>query len=140
MWRRLGTPDAVSWPAFYVTLGLNELAVFTAGNDVATTFEERVVILLASQSATFWSLPLFRKEVLERGDGGDLRPAATLVAFALAGALWGLTTGFLLVVLGGAESEVGQLRLIGSVAAALILPTLSAVIVSMYREYRRSRE
>lgn len=135
---RLGTPDSVSWPAFWATLFANALVSFASGMDVQASLLLRVIVLVASQAGAIGFLVLFRRVVLDRSDG---RPHSwlTVLAFAVAGALRGLIAGGLLVAVVGAPTSVLGYRIAAGVAlyVAVLVPT--ALIVSTARTYRRAR-
>ena len=136
---RLGTPDAVSWPAFWATLFANLLVSFASGMDVQVTWAQRLLVLALSQAGAFGFLLLFRKLVLDRS-GGRSRPWATLGAFVVSGALRGLIAGELLIAFSGAPHSVLTYRIAAGIAlfVAVLVPT--ALIVSTARGYRRARQ
>ncbi len=136
--RRIGTPDAVSWPSFWVVLVANAVVTFSTGFDVGATFWPRMLVLVASQALVFAWLLLFRATVLRHG-WEKPRPVATVLAFAVAGVIRGVVASAIFVALLGASWSVLPTRVITGAAAAVIILSVVALIVSATRDYRRVR-
>jgi hypothetical protein len=136
--RRIGTPDAVSWPSFWVVLLANLVITFSTGFDVGATFWLRVLVLVSSQVLCFAWLLFFRAIVL-RDAWEKPRPVATVLAFALTGAIRGVVASAIFVVGLGASWSVLPGRVITGAIAAPIILSVVALIVSTTRDYRRVR-
>lgn len=138
LFRRIGTPDAVSWPAFWVSFVANALITFSTGFDVGATLGDRVVVLLATQAACFAWLIAFRQIVL-RNAWVRPRPAASLVAFAITGIIRGVVASAVFVALLGASWSVLPWRAISGAIGCVVIFSAVAVVVSTARDYRRVR-
>ena len=76
--RRLGSPAAVSWPVFWVSLLMNTFLVFTGSLDTGLTLGEQLVLLFSAQVAVMGFLWLCRVTVL-RHAAQRPRPVVTLM-------------------------------------------------------------
>ena len=135
---RIGTPDAVSWPAFWVALVANVLITFSTGFDVGATFRERAVVLVASQLIPFAWLLFFRQTVL-RNAWVRPRPVATLIAFAITGVLRGAVASAIFVAWLGASWSVLPWRVVSGAIGTVVIFSAVAIVVSTARDYRRVR-
>ncbi len=137
---RLGRPDAVSWPAFWLTSVVNAFTAYLGGTEINATVAERTMVFVLSQLGFFGIAVLYRKVVLERSPASPWRPVATLAVFALAGGVRGLIAGAVLVQFAGAGGDAVLFRVVASVGISPLVMSLIAIGVSTLRDYRRTRQ
>lgn len=137
LWR-LGSPAAVSWPVFWVSLLMNAFLVFTGSLDTGLSLWEQLVLLASTQVAVMVFLWLCRITVLSHAAQRP-RPVVTLMCFVGAGLARGVTAAVLhTVFLGPDTTRLGTRLLAGLVAVVgFLVPT--AIIVASWRDYRDRR-
>lgn len=133
--RRLGGPNAVSWPAFWVTYGLNLAAHFTTSGGVEASVLTRVLIVTASQIVMFTPLVILRWTLFN--DENLPHPWTTVLAFAGAGALRGVVVTGLLVALGAVQEARWGFRVSSSIVTQCTMLTLAALVVDSLRQHRQ---
>lgn len=138
IFRRIGTPDAVSWPTFWVAVALNTGITFSTGFDVSASVLLRVVVVAVSMAACWGWLLVFRALVLERSPDRP-RPIATIVAFAIAGGLRGLAASAVFIVWLDLDWSIAPYRVISGAIGGVVLLTPAALFVSTARDYKRVR-
>lgn len=132
---RLGGPNTVSWPAFWVTYGLNIAAHFTTSGGVDAPVWTRLLVVTASQIAMFTPLVILRRTLLN--DEDRPHPWATVLAFAGAGALRGVVVAGLLVALGAVQEARWGFRISSSIVTQCTTLTLAALVVDSLRQHRQ---
>jgi hypothetical protein len=133
--RRLGGPNAVSWPAFWVTYGLNIAAHFTTSGGVQAPVWTRLLVVTASQIAMFTPLVILRRTLLNNEDRSH--PWVTVLAFAGAGVLRGVVVTSLLVALGAVQEARWGFRISSSIVTQCTTLTLAALVVDSLRQHRQ---
>lgn len=131
--RRLGTPDAVTWTAFWVTL----IAV-TAGHFTVPqtgSVPARIAALLIAQVALFAPLLVLRWYLVRSPSGPH--PWITVLAFAGAAAFRSYVMGVCLHLLAGAPSLSLANRLAVSFIPAFLPLIATALTVTTLRAYER---
>ena len=133
---RIGGPNAITWPAFWVSLVYNEFVHF-AGNPTNTSdIPQRFVLIIVSQLAMFVPLVLARFTYLKH-TGERPRPTLTLLTFAGAGAVRGLVTAYGMVFLGAASTLQLGYRVMAGVISVTVILSLTAIVVDGIREHQR---
>ena len=134
--RRIGGPNSITWPAFWVSLLYNEFVHF-AGNPTNTdAIPERVVLVVVSQLGIFAVL-LAAKATYLRNTAIRPRPGLTLLTFAASGAVRGLINAYGLVALGAATSLQLGYRVFAGVISVTVILSLCAIVVDGIREHQR---
>ena len=136
---RLGAPDAVSWPVFWVSYLINVIIALVSGFDAQAVWWQRIIAATAGQVVMFAFLFAIRYALLARLVG-VARAVATVVAFAVAGAFRGAAVSLAFIVLGPSSIEVLIPRIPGGVAFGLVVLIPVALAVVTVRSYRRTRE
>ena len=134
--RRIGGPNSITWPAFWVSLLYNEFVHF-AGNPTNTAaIPQRVVLVMVSQLGMFAVL-LAAKATYLRNTAVRPRPGLTLLTFAASGAVRGVINAYGLVALGAAtELQLGY-RVIAGIISVPVILSLCAIVVDGIREHQR---
>ena len=135
---RIGGPDAVTWPAFWVTYLLSLFGHLAVGGVVTATLGIRVVIVTAAQVAMFMPLVLLRLTVLRRPPRP--RPWIAVGGFVVAAAVRGAVLSELLVASGAARDPMWLYRFVASLGGIAIPLLIMALVVSAMRAHTRSLE
>ena len=69
---RIGGPDAVTWPAFWITLFVSLIGNLTTGGAVSAPLGVRVLVIMVVQLAMFAPLVLLRYTLLRNPPVRDL--------------------------------------------------------------------
>jgi len=138
IWRRLGSPAAVSWPVFWVALLMNIFLVFTGSLDIGLQLWQQVVLLAGTQAAVMGFLGLCRVTVL-RHAAQHPRPVVTLVCFVGAGLSRGVMAAAIHTWFLGPETTRLGTRLVAGVIAVVVFLVPTAIIVASWRDYRDRR-
>jgi signal transduction histidine kinase len=133
---RIGGPDAVTWPAFWITFVGSLIGNLTTGGAIATPLGTRIVIIAITQLAMFAPLLLLRLTVLR--DPPRPRPWVAIGGFALACVVRGVLLSFLLVMVGAVTEPLYVYRIIASLVGSGSLLVLVALVVSTMRAHTRS--
>lgn len=136
--RRLGSPDAVSWPVFWVSLAMNAFLVFAGSLDTGLTLGEQLVLLFCAQAAVMGFLWLCRLTVL-RYAARRPRPVVTLMCFVGAGLARGVTAAVLHTAFLGPDTTRLGTRLLAGVVAVVGFLVPTSIIVASWRDYRDRR-
>ena len=137
VFRRIGSPAAVSWPTFWVSLAFNFFLAF-AGSFDEVPILVRFIVVIASQSTMFGLLLLCRATVL-RDCAEHPRPWRALACFIAAGITRSLTAGAVLVAFLGSESARPGFRIAAGVVIGLVVFVPTTIIVASWRDYRQRR-
>ena len=134
--RRIGTPDAITWTSFWVTF----IAV-TGGHFAAPTNGPvlvRLLCLLIAQCAMFVPLVVWRWVLLRRSRRP--RPWLTLLVFVFASVVRGLVLFFTLFELADSSTMSLPVRLVIAAWSSMISLTFTALAVSSFRAAERDAQ
>lgn len=134
--RRIGGPDAVTWPAFWASLVANLVGQFSTGGPVDAPTWVRFVGVLLSQFAMFIPLLILRFTLLK--NPARPRPWIALAGFALAPFVRTPVLVWVLVTLGGVEQPRLVERLIGAFVNIFLVLLITALVVSSLRDQART--
>lgn len=137
VFRRIGSPAAVSWPTFWVSLAFNFFIAFAGSFDDATAIQ-RLVVVVVSQTAMFGLLLICRVTVLKDNTHRP-RPWRTLTCFIAAGITRSLTAGAVLVAFLGPNSALIGFRLVAGVVVGIVVFVPTTIVVASWRDYRDRR-
>lgn len=133
-WRRIGTPDAISWPAFWTTLVAGVVGGF-ANSPAPIPVGPRLAIVLVGQ-LILWVPLLLVRPLLVRNPGRP-RPGLVLAAFLIGALVRAITQIQMLTALYGADA----VNLVGRFGGILVnigpVFLVTAVVLSHVRERRR---
>jgi len=135
---RIGGPDAVTWPAFWITFAANIIGHLTTGGTVNASIPVRVLIVTISQLAMFTPLLLLRFTLLRNPPRP--RPWIALTGFIFAAVVRGLVVTSLLLAIGAVDQPLWAYRIIASLQSQAILLFIVAIVVSTIRAHTRSLE
>ncbi len=138
VWRRLGSPAAVSWPVFWVALLMNVFLVFTGSLDIGLQLWQQLVLLASTQVAVMGFLGLCRVTVL-RHAAQHPRPVVTLMCFVGAGLSRGVMAAAIHTWFLGPETTRLGTRLVAGIIAVVVFLVPTAIIVASWRDYRDRR-
>ena len=136
--RRIGGPDAVTWPAFWATLIANLIGHFATGGAVAAPLWVRLLAVLVGQLAMFAPLVLLRLTLLR--DPAHPHPWAALAGFAIAPLVRSAALVWVLVTVGGIQDPQWVPRALGAFTNLFLVLLISAIVVSALREHTRTLE
>lgn len=133
---RIGGPDAVTWPAFWITYASNLIAHLTTGGAVNAPIAVRLVIVTVAQIVAFLPLLLLRWTILRY----PLRPRPWVAVggFAVAAVLRGVVLTSLLVAVGAVSEPLWVYRIVASLQNTMVLLIIVALVVSATRAHTRS--
>lgn len=101
---RIGGPDAVTWPAFWITFFTSLVGNLTTGGAVSAPMGVRVVVMLIVQVAMFAPLVLLRYTLLRNSPRP--RPWVAVGGFVAASVIRGVTVSALLLAIGAIEEPL----------------------------------
>ena len=136
--RRIGGPDAVTWPAFWATLVANLIGHFATGGVVPAALWVRLLAVLVSQLAMFAPLVLLRFTLLR--DPARPHPWVALAGFVVAPFVRSAALVWVLVTVGHVADPQWVPRALGSFGNLFIVLLISALVVSALREHTRTLE
>ena len=134
--RRIGGPDAVTWPAFWATLVANLIGQFSTGGNVAAPTWVRLLAVVVGQLAMFAPLVVLRLTVLR--DPARPHPWVAVIAFAVVPFIRTAALVWVLVTVGGVADPQWSQRALGSFANLFLVLLISALVVSALREHART--
>lgn len=139
-WRRafdrIGGPDAVTWPAFWITFFTSLVGNLTTGGAVSAPMGVRVVVMLIVQVAMFAPLVLLHYTLLRNPPRP--RPWVAVGGFVAASVIRGVTISALLLAIGAIEDPLWTYRIVASLINTGGLLLIVAVLVSAMRAHTRS--
>ena len=135
LWRRMGGPDAISWPAFWSALLVTIGGHFIAGSTMQGMIPERIALASLAVIAMFAWLLLARATFLHDTDATP-RPWATLLAFVFAGVIRGIVMSGGLVALGVTSDPQWRLRISGGVVMMVPVFVICSLVVGSLREHQ----
>lgn len=132
-WRRFGTPDAISWPAFIVSFAAGLLGNLVT-NATPVSLVLRLPILIVAQFA-MW-IPLAVTWLVLRRSPRHPRPMLVLASLLLGLAARGLVIGAAFSIHVGPEHAQWGDRLWGAILNVGLAFAVTAVLVTAMRERR----
>lgn len=133
---RIGGPDAVTWPAFWITLFASLIGHLTTGGDVSASFVVRVTLVVIAQLAMFVPLLALRLTLLR--DPPRPRPWIALLGFVIAAVTRGVVLTSLLLATGAVEEPLWLYRIAASLVTVGVLLLIVALVISTMRAHTRS--
>jgi len=141
-WRRafdrIGAPDAVTWPAFWITFFTSATGNLTTGGSISASLWERILILAVVQVAMFVPLVLLRFTLLRYPPRP--RPWVAIGGFAVAAVTRGAVLSWLLDTTGFVSEPMYAYRIASSLQSIGVMLVIVAVVVSAMREHTRALE
>jgi signal transduction histidine kinase len=135
---RIGGPDAVTWPAFWITLVASLVGNLTTGGEISTSIWVRLLVIAATQIAMFTPLVLLRLTLLR--DPPRPRPWVAIAGFAVACVVRGVVISALLVTVGAVQQPLYLYRIAASFISIGLLLFMVALVISALRAHTRSLE
>lgn len=140
-WRRafdrIGGPDAVTWPAFWITFVASILGNLTSGGG-DSSLVTRLVILLVAQVTMFIPLVILRVTVLR--DPPRPRPWVALGGFVLAAVIRGSVVDWLFLSTGVTDTALWGYRVFSSLLVQGSIFVVIAIVVGTMRAQTRALE
>lgn len=133
---RIGGPDAVTWPAFWITYASNLTAHLTTGGAVNASIAVRLVIVTVAQIVAFIPLLVMRWTVLRRPSRP--KPWIAVGGFAFAAVLRAVVLTALLVGVGAVSEPLWGYRIVASLQNTMVLLIIVALVVSAMRAHART--
>lgn len=133
---RIGGPDAVTWPAFWITFGASLIGHLTTGGSVSTSLVVRVLVVGVAQLAMFAPLVLLRVTALR--DPSRPRPWVAVMGYMAASVLRGVVLTGLLIVIDAVEEPLWLYRVTASLLVQGTILMIVALVVSTIRANTRS--
>lgn len=141
IFRRIGGPNAISWPSFGLTLGFT-IVLAGIGAPAADAGWLWIVPALVGQTMAYVVLWAVKRTVL-RTTRSQPRPKRTIAAFAIAAFVGGNASGAVAQALfrddaadsAPANGAVAVLAILATVISFTIVASFAAVIVDAYREH-----
>ncbi|MBU6279227.1 MAG: hypothetical protein KGN78_08260 [Actinomycetales bacterium] len=134
--RRIGGPDAVTWPAFWASLVANLVGQFSTGGQVDAPTWVRLLAVMVSQVAMFVPLLLLRFTLLK--DPNRPHPWIAVAGFALAPLVRTPVLVAVLVEVGGVTQPQLLQRLLGAFVNIFLVLLITALVVSSLRDQART--
>lgn len=139
-WRRafdrIGGPDAVTWPAFWITFATNLIGHLTTAGEISASIAVRTLIVIASQIAMFAPLVLLRFTLLR--DPSRPRPWVALAGFVVAALTRGFVLTSLLLGIGAVDEPLWLYRMAASIFNLVVILVIVALVVGTFRAHKRS--
>jgi signal transduction histidine kinase len=135
---RIGGPDAVTWPAFWITLVASLVGNLTTGGEISTPIWVRLLVIVTAQIAMFIPLVLLRFTLLRNPPRP--RPWVAIAGFAIACVIRGVVISALLVAVGAVQQPLYLYRIAASFISIGLLLFLVALVISALRAHTRSLE
>ena len=133
---RIGGPDAVTWPAFWVTSASAILGHLTTGGKVDASIAQRILIVCICQVVLFIPLIGLRFTLLKSPT--NPRPWVAIGGFIFAAVLRGFALAFLLLATGAVSQPLWVYRIIASLMNQAVLLIIVALVVSTMRAHVRT--
>lgn len=135
---RIGGPDAITWPGFWITYLLSLVGNLAAAGTVTASLGVRVLIVSVVQVAMFVPLVVLRFTLLR--NPSRPRPWVAVAGFILAAPIRGVGLGVLFATFAPGSQPLFVFRSLASIAV-VTLPLLAvAVFMSTMRAHTRSLE
>jgi signal transduction histidine kinase len=137
VFQRLGSPDAVTWIAFWVCLTFALIANLITPGQEHYTILQRVPAVIFSEVAMFAPLLLLKWYLLK--NSGKPHPWLVLSTFILAPILRGALLGWILYLFGGSSSISVGSRISSSFMTNFLSLLITALVVTNSRALDRDR-
>ena len=134
VWQRIGSPAAVSWPTFWVSLAFNFFLAFGGSFDEVAPLQ-RLVVVAISQATMFGLIMAFTATLL-RNAATRPRPWLSLTCFLAAGITRNVTAGAVIASFLGPESFRPGLRIVSGAVVGVVVFVPTTIIVATWRDYR----
>lgn len=131
---RIGGPNSVSWPAFWVTYALLVIGHFLVSGPLSISVPERLLLVTVTQAASFAPLLLLYR-LAHRSAGERPRPMRALGFFAVSGALRGLVLAWLLSLADPNQPPQWLYRASAGVLTVTLTLSIVAVLVDGSRTH-----
>lgn len=131
---RLGGPDAVTWPAFWLSYAANLLGNLTWGGTIPIPLSVRLVLVSVSQLVMFAPLVLLRATLLR--DAQRPHPIVGIVALIGAPILRGAALAGMLALISPADAQTA-FRIVSGTSNLAIILIITALAVGGVRSHRR---
>jgi signal transduction histidine kinase len=135
---RIGGPDAVTWPAFWITFFTSLVGNITTGGAVSAPLVVRVLVIVVVQLAMFAPLVLLRYTLLRNPPRP--RPWVAILGFVAAAVIRGLCLSGILLAIGAVDEPLWTYRIVASLINTGGLLVIVAILVSAMRAHTRSLE
>lgn len=136
--RRIGGPDAVTWPLFWITFASNLIGHFVTPGQTDASTAVRLLAVVCSQVALFIPLLLARATVLR--DAAHPRPWWAVVAFVVAIFTRTAALAWVLYTLADVTSPPYLMRVLGVFFQLFLTLLITALVVSAQRAHARDLE
>lgn len=133
---RIGGPDAVTWPAFWITLFTSLIGNLTTGGAVSAPLGVRVMVIFIVQLVMFAPLVLLRYTLLRNPPRP--RPWVAVLGFISAAVIRGVCLSGILLAIGAVEEPLWMYRIVASLINTGGLLLVVAILVSAMRAHTRS--
>lgn len=133
---RIGGPDAVTWPAFWVTLVAAIAGHLATAGPVSASVPVRILVVIATQLLSFAVLLLLRWTLLR--NPARPRPWVAVGGFAMAAIVRGIALSALLVAIGAVDEPRWLYRIAAALLNQMVLLIVVALVVSSLRAHTRS--
>ncbi len=133
---RIGGPDAVTWPAFWITLVGGVAGHLATAGTVAAPVVVRVILVLAAQLVMFALLVGLRFTLLR--DPARPRPWVAIGGFVVAAVARGIVLTSLLLAIGAVDDPRWLYRISAALLNQMVLLVVVALVVSTMRAHTRS--
>jgi signal transduction histidine kinase len=133
---RIGGPDAVTWPAFWLTFVGSLTGNLTTGGAISASLAMRILVIAITQVAMFTPLVILRMTLLRRPP--KPRPWIAILGFLVACVIRGVVLSSLLVSIGAVTEPLYGYRIVASIFSTGLLLLLTALVVSSMRAHTRS--
>jgi len=135
---RIGGPDAVTWPAFWISLAASMLGHLATGGEVSASLGVRAFAVVVAQIAMFVPLVILRLTLLRNPPRP--RPWVAVAGFIMASMARGVVLTAVLLALDAVDQPLWIYRIFGSIATSGLVLLIVAVVVSSMRAHTRSLE
>jgi signal transduction histidine kinase len=133
---RIGGPDAVTWPAFWITLVAAIAGHLATAGPVSASVPVRILVVITTQLLSFAVLLLLRWTILR--NPARPRPWVAVSGFAVAAIVRGIALSALLVAIGAVDEPRWLYRVAAALLNQMVLLIVVALVVSSLRAHTRS--
>jgi signal transduction histidine kinase len=133
---RIGGPDAVTWPAFWITLVAAIAGHLATAGPVSASVPVRILVVITTQLLSFAVLLLLRWTLLR--NPARPRPWVAVGGFAVAAIVRGIALSALLVAIGAVDEPRWLYRIAAALLNQMVLLIVVALVVSSLRAHTRS--
>lgn len=133
---RIGGPDAVTWPAFWITLAAAIAGHLATAGPVSASVPVRILVVITTQLLSFAVLLLLRWTLLR--SPARPRPWVAVGGFAVAAIVRGISLSALLVAIGAVDEPRWLYRIAAALLNQMVLLIVVALVVSSLRAHTRS--